>query len=223
MKKATRRVGQLLQSRVPTHFPHPDSAFVTSLSTQGLPGPLSAASPLLLRCEALVELWLEVCGRVLAGVDNEARLGGDDAGPLTELQQYKAFVQELHTVRQHLRAPPCRMVVAVLSNAGAPVIPHWRAMEAALADTMADTQDTLKYLGTLERHMEALYSGSPAEVLDVLPALLYSVRMMCSVAKQYSAPEHMATLFIKISNQVFGRDAMWGPRAEGALAAPNRP
>ena len=45
-------------------------------------------------------------------------------------------------------------------------------------------QDNVKYLGTMEKFLEPLYRGSPVSLLDSLPALFNSMRMVYSVSRQ---------------------------------------
>ena len=44
-------------------------------------------------------------------------------------------------------------------------------------------QDNVKYLGTLEKFLEPLYRGTPITLLDSLPALFNSLKMVYSVSR----------------------------------------
>ena len=45
------------------------------------------------------------------------------------------------------------------------------------------------------------YHGSPAAMIDCLPALLNNIKMMLTIARYYNTTERMTNLFRKITNQ----------------------
>ncbi|CAL1160642.1 unnamed protein product [Cladocopium goreaui] len=62
--------------------------------------------------------------------------------------------------------------------------------------------DNVKYLTTLEKFIEPLYSGTPAQIIETLPALLNSVTMIHTIARYYNTSERITNLFSKITNQM---------------------
>ena len=67
-----------------------------------------------------------------------------------------------------------------------------------ITDASNEAKDNLKYLTTLEKSMEPMYSGTPQSIIDALPALLNNIKMMHSIARYYNTPERMTTLFVKV-------------------------
>ena len=63
-------------------------------------------------------------------------------------------------------------------------------------------KDNVKYLTTLEKFIEPLYSGTPSQIIDTLPALLNSVTMIHTIARYYNTSERITNLFSKITNQM---------------------
>ena len=45
-------------------------------------------------------------------------------------------------------------------------------------------------------------TGTPHTILDALPGLMNNIKMMHTIARYYSNPEQMTTLFVKITNQM---------------------
>ena len=59
-----------------------------------------------------------------------------------------------------------------------------------------------RYLATLEKFIEPLYTGTPTYVAATLPALMNSVKMIHTIARYYNTTERMTNLFTKITNQM---------------------
>jgi dynein heavy chain, axonemal len=55
---------------------------------------------------------------------------------------------------------------------------------------------------TLTKFLDPLYSSTPLEVIDALPALLNSLKMVHTIARYFNTPERMTDLFIKVTHQV---------------------
>lgn len=60
----------------------------------------------------------------------------------------------------------------------------------------------MKYLSTLERSLEPMYTGTPEDIIESLPTLMNNVKMMYTIARYYSTPERMTILFKKMTNQM---------------------
>lgn len=60
----------------------------------------------------------------------------------------------------------------------------------------------MKYLSTLEKSLAPMYHGTPEDIIESLPSLMNNVKMMHTIARYYSTPERMTTLFKKMTNQM---------------------
>ena len=54
----------------------------------------------------------------------------------------------------------------------------------------------------MEKSLEPMYIGTPQDIIDSLPYLMNNVKMVYTIARYYSTPERMTTLFKKITNQL---------------------
>lgn len=79
---------------------------------------------------------------------------------------------------------------------------RWRQIDINITEAANEAKDNVKYLGTLEKFVEPLYSGTPLSIVDALPALMNSIKMIHTIARYYNTTERMTTLFMKISNQL---------------------
>ena len=62
--------------------------------------------------------------------------------------------------------------------------------------------DNAKFLGAIERSSHAIYLENPANMKQPLMRLLHIVKMIYNVSTFYNTPERVASLLVKITNQV---------------------
>lgn len=77
---------------------------------------------------------------------------------------------------------------------------RWRAMDVRLTEVSNEAKDNVKYLATLSRFVEPLYSGTPLEAIDALPALFNAIKMVFTIARYFNTPERMSDLFVKATH-----------------------
>lgn len=78
----------------------------------------------------------------------------------------------------------------------------WKEKEITATEKVNEAKDNVKYLGTLERFLDPLYSGTVETIGDAIPALMNSIKMILAIARYYSAREHMTNLFFLVVGQV---------------------
>ena len=152
-------------------------------------------------CEEVMEDWCAQTTRLLNDTD-ERHAEPEDTGPSTELTYWRTRMTRLNSITEQLKLPACRAVVSVLGLAKSRVLKRWKALDNQVTDATNEAKDNVKYLSTLEKYIEPLYSGTPASICDSLPALLTNVRMMQAVARHYNTEERMTALLRKITNQM---------------------
>eukprot|EP00439_Symbiodinium_sp_Y106_P063853 s629_g9.t3 len=79
---------------------------------------------------------------------------------------------------------------------------RWKQIDISITEAFNEAKDNVKYLTTLEKFIEPLYSGTPSQIIDTLPALLNSVTMIHTIARYYNTSERITNLFSKITNQM---------------------
>jgi dynein heavy chain len=75
-------------------------------------------------------------------------------------------------------------------------------MENRVTEALNEAKDNVKYLQTLEKFLEPLYTSNPVAIQETLPALLNSIKMIHTIARYYNTTERMTGLFVKITNQM---------------------
>jgi dynein heavy chain len=82
------------------------------------------------------------------------------------------------------------------------VIKRWKVVDNEITDSANEAKDNVKYLFTLDKYIEPLYSGKPKQILETLPGLVNNIRMMHTIARYYATTPRMTTLFRKITDQM---------------------
>ncbi|CAJ1345300.1 unnamed protein product [Effrenium voratum] len=164
----------------------------------------------------LLEVWCRQIEQYLETTLEGQQKDSGDAGPRTELDFWRNRLQKITSITEQLRTKERKMVFGLLrtiTNASQEVAPknrqsvfntlrRWKQIEIAITEAFNEAKDNVKYLTTLEKFIEPLYTGTPSTIIDTLPALMNAVKMIHTIARYYNTTERMTNLFAKITNQM---------------------
>ena len=153
--------------------------------------------------EQIMEEWCMQCEQLLAesAVVEEVE---DESGPDTEFEFWRNRMAKFNSVAEQLKTKGCKCVLGVV---GANVtksksFKRWKQIDSLITDSLNEARDNVKYLSALERYTEALYSGTPASIIEALPALIHNMKVIHTISRFYGTNSRMTTLFTKITNQI---------------------
>ena len=171
--------------------------------------------------EALVSHYEKLMGEWINSIsgyieeNSKTRVENTDSGPHTELEYWRARNQRLTSINEQTRTKEVKTVLAVLHMANKSSGEHqsrskdintltndWKNVDIKITEALNEAKDNVKYLTTLEKFIEPLYTGTPQTIIDSLPALMNSVKMIHTIARYYNTVEKMTQLFMKITNQM---------------------
>jgi dynein heavy chain len=194
-----------LELRKPDKMYDSDAQNFLQLATDG-----SAVASFL----GLLEEWCDHTDSYLDDSD-QSRWETQDSGPDTELEYWRRRMQRLNSITEQLKTKDCKLVVGVLTAVTKQqedlgfdrpkifsLLRRWKQIDINITEAANEAKDNVKYLATLERFIEPLYNDSPSAILDTLPALLNSIKMIHTIARYYNTVERMTNLFRKITNQM---------------------
>lgn len=163
--------------------------------------------------EALLNDWCTEIENYLEQ-PNQLNATVEDTGPRGELEFWRIRMQKLTSITEQLKRPDCKQVVGILSafvkvatdsvnkQNVSNLLRRWKQIDLNVTEAANEAKDNVKYLYTLERFIEPLYSGTADTIIDTLPALMNSIKMIHTIARYYNTDECMTSLFAKITEQM---------------------
>ncbi|RHY37518.1 hypothetical protein DYB25_000117 [Aphanomyces astaci] len=178
---------------------------------------LSESPNVIAHYEDVLKDWCDVISTYLEtnttgdGKSNDDEI--DDDGPMGELEYWRRRMQRLTSITEQLKTNEYKDVFLVLSRTSKNVsddtkqriqtlLRRWKQTDISITEAANEAKDNVKYLFTLEKFIVPLYSGTPSTIIDTLPALMNSIKMIHSIARYYNTSERMASLLTKITNQM---------------------
>lgn len=167
--------------------------------------------------ESLLNEW---CNKIEQYLDKPTQTSdSDDVGPRGELEYWRGRMQKLTSITEQLKRPDCKQVISVLSaltkNTAdlskqniVNLLRRWKQIDVNITEAANEAKDNVKYLYTLERFIDPLYTGNAESITDTLPALMNSIKMIHTIARYYNTSERMTSLFAKITEQMIANCKM---------------
>ncbi|KAL7701682.1 dynein heavy chain [Lotmaria passim] len=150
-----------------------------------------------------VESWIQVVNEAVAEVPNyEAELQDEHSGPKTEKELWKTRLAKLRLLEDQLQNVSAAQAVQYLREARNPAVQQWTEMDAGLTEALAEAQENVKYLQSLDTYFDVLYTSNLQRIMTIIPTLMANIRMMYTIARYYPTHEHMTALFFKITNEI---------------------
>jgi dynein heavy chain len=174
----------------------PSAECVEALGSAQFQRTLNQNKELLGQYEALLEGWCDQIQNFLDQSDEpiSSKGGEEDVGPRAELEYWRNKMQRLTSIAEQLKRKDCRQVITALSMLTknstdgkqqkiVGLLRRWKEKDVQITEKANEAKDNVKYLFTLERFIEPLYTGSATTIIDTLPALMNSIKMIhhCAV------------------------------------------
>ncbi|KAM6224385.1 dynein axonemal heavy chain 5 [Rhynchocyon petersi] len=153
------------------------------------------------KVESCMKIWIKQTEQVLAE-NNQLRKEADDLGPRAELEHWKKRLSKFNYLLDQLKSPDVKAVLAVLAAAKSKLLKSWRETDIQITDAANEAKDNVKYLYTLEKCCDPLYSSDPISMIDIIPTLINAIKMIYSISRYYNTSEKITSLFVKVTNQM---------------------
>nr|XP_048312992.1 dynein axonemal heavy chain 5 [Myodes glareolus] len=153
------------------------------------------------KVEGCMKVWIKQTEQILAE-NNQLRKEADDVGPRAELEHWKKRLSKFNYLLDQLKSPEVKAVMAVLAAAKSKLLKVWRETDIRITDAANEAKDNVKYLYTLEKCCDPLYSSDPISMIDAIPTLINAIKMIYSISHYYNTSEKITSLFVKVTNQM---------------------
>ncbi|EDV21817.1 uncharacterized protein TRIADDRAFT_59929 [Trichoplax adhaerens] len=151
--------------------------------------------------EIHVQVWIKQIEQVLAESE-QMRKEADDIGPKVELEHWKKRMARFNSLLDQIKGVECKAAIGVLHAGKSKLLKIWRDLDTRITDAANEAKDNVKFLYTLEKSCEPLYSCDPVAMVDAVPGLINAIRMIHSISRYYNTSERMTSLFVKVTNQM---------------------
>lgn len=156
-----------------------------------------------------LETAMEDWGRIIsATVDEQLKKKPQGKGPLAEIDFWKERNAGLSSLYEQLKLPSVQKILAVLKCSNVPSYSNFEYRRSELNKYYLEAKDNVKFLNTLERHLKNLAHGSNFTiVLETIPGLMNSLRMVWVISRHYNTDERMVPLMERIAWELCERVA----------------
>ncbi|XP_061653536.1 dynein axonemal heavy chain 8-like isoform X1 [Phyllopteryx taeniolatus] len=163
---------------------------------------LAAANPEMVKqLEDILRQWHTQIDRVL--LETQAlKTGLVSEGPLSELDYWRQAFLKFNFILSHINGAKCKAVITVLRLNRSKALQMWPLLEARVTDNYNEAKDNIKFLGTLEKVCQALYTSDPATIVKSVQNIINAVQMIHTVSRYYHTSEKISAIFIKVTNQM---------------------
>ena len=125
--------------------------------------------------------------------------------PLGEIELWKDRNAVLSALYEQITMPRARNLIQVLELAEVLAIDDFKKHLSVLMKRYVEAKDNVKFLSTLERHFKNVETASLSVVLDTIPSMMESLRMVWIISRHYNREERMFPLLQLIASQLADR------------------
>jgi dynein heavy chain len=155
------------------------------------------------RLEALLVHWTKQIKEVINAQHTSEST--ENSGPLEEIQFWHDRCEDLSSISDQINRPDVKKIIRVLDVAKSSFIEQFLRLSNLIHEGTVEAQDNLKFLSLLTDNCKLLSQSEPRKILDILPNLLRSVRLIWANSSYYNTKERLTSLLRKISNEIIRR------------------
>ncbi|XP_065805228.1 dynein axonemal heavy chain 5 [Labrus bergylta] len=153
------------------------------------------------RLEGVVSVWNNQIKQVLTESE-QIRKEADDVGPSAELEHWKRRMVTFNSLIEEVKRLQVKRTLGVLQVTRSRTLQSWKELDGEITVVANEAKDNVKYLQTLDKFLGPLGKCTPTSILEHIPGLMTSIRMIHTVSQYYNTSERMTSLLLKVTNQM---------------------
>ncbi|XP_060921113.1 dynein axonemal heavy chain 5 [Labrus mixtus] len=153
------------------------------------------------RLEGVVSVWTNQIKQVLTESE-QIRKEADDVGPSAELEHWKRRMVTFNSLTEEVKRLQVKRTLGVLQVTRSRTLQSWKELDGEITVVANEAKDNVKYLQTLDKFLGPLGKCTPTSILEHIPGLMTSIRMIHTVSQYYNTSERMTSLLLKVTNQM---------------------
>ncbi|CAD7941177.1 unnamed protein product [Amoebophrya sp. A25] len=158
------------------------------------------------RLEASLIHWTRQIKEVTSSQEQSGgNEGQESAGPLDEIDFWRARDLDLSRLAQQLQSDDLQRVLEVLEAAKSSYLNQFRALEKDIQEGSREARENLGFLNLLKEPATELCGLTVVQIPKILPELLNIVRFIWTVSDTYNTSDRISNLLRTISNEIIRR------------------
>lgn len=158
-------------------------------------------SEFLPQVESVVRAWSKLIERVLTQFQ-QLRRENEFVGPMVEIEYWRRQLARFTSIVDFIKSEECQVHINTLALGKSKLLKVWKKQDNLVTDAKNECQDNVKYLYSLEKFCEPLYRSDPSIIIQHLPSLLYTIRMIFTTSRYYNNTASVTAILVKVSNQM---------------------
>ena len=129
----------------------------------------------------------------------------ETAGPLEEIDFWRARNQDLMGISKQLNKTSVKRITTILDTAKSSYVGSFVRLAKQIQDGSKQAENNLKVLFVLKDPCHELADCKPPEVAKILPRILNIIRVIWTNSEYYNTNERLTAMFRKLSNEIIRR------------------
>jgi len=165
----------------------------------------SANEAILTPLEAALEDWVTIMANVM---DQESRKKPLGDGPLAEIAFWRDRNAALSALYEQLNMDKVKTMIKVMELAvNVSAMELFKKHLQDLLKLYTEAKDNVKFLTTLERHFKNISTGNLNTILETIPSMMNSLRMVWIISRHYNKDPRMFPLMERIAKEIANKVA----------------
>ncbi|XP_041102237.1 dynein heavy chain 11, axonemal-like [Polyodon spathula] len=150
--------------------------------------------------ESMVISWTHQIRDVLKEDSAQPLLQGLNPGPRTELDFWKARLENMLSIHEQLQSPVVRKIAKILETSESSYYPTLKEMFRDVLDGLVEAQDVELHLRPLHRYVGLLLEEEFPQTQTLIPPLFHTICLIWTHSKFYSFPARIVVLLQEFCN-----------------------
>jgi len=149
--------------------------------------------------ERYVDLWVNY---LTMEMEREAAKSLAAQKPVAEINLWRDRYTALSTLHEQLENETVGLILEVLRRRKSDCLTAFNNKRAELHRAHLEAKDNVKFMSTLERHFKNINSGNLNTIIETIPSMMNSLRMIWIVSRYYGKDGRLAGLMQLIAKEI---------------------
>ena len=152
--------------------------------------------------EETIDMWYSIIDEC---IENELKQEHHSKGPIGEVDFWRRRHVILSAILQQISTPKGQALLEAMKSLHSASHLKVTGKIQVLTKLGIEAAENAKFLSTLERHLRILSDSSLPAVIQTIPSLMDSMRMVWTVSRHYNRDERMVPLMERVASQIITR------------------